>query len=189
MTAPLGRIRSLIAALGLSIDSGTERCSGCGATVPIVPGGPVHRSIGASPGCWALYTALLASEFTAFDARVHQLSVDTYAAQHPDQASPQSACAHLVALCLSLEHGFGVEDLRSLTGDLGNGRWFASRWLAPPSRPFALTTIDLLEATTPDDYARAVHRWARATWEAWRDQHAQVRAWADAVVGGNRARH
>ena len=113
---------------GLSVSSLSTPCPGCGAVVPEVPGGPTHPSLSASPGCWALYTALLSREFGAFDARVHQLSVDTYAVQHPGPPSlraARSVCAHLVALCLSLEHGFGVDDLRPIAGNLGKGRYFA----------------------------------------------------------------
>jgi hypothetical protein len=170
MTDHLDGARSMIGRLGLHVSPASEHCSGCGATVPAVPDGPVHRSIGASPGCWGIYTALLAGELTAFDARMHQLSVDTYAAQHPGSPSPQpiqSVCAHLVALCLSLEHGFEVEDLRPLTGDLSNGRW-------------SVTIIDLLDAELSEDYGDHVRGWAASTWAEWSAHHAQARAWAAA---------
>ncbi len=179
------RARSLIEALGLTTANATERCPGCGAPVPTVPGGPRHRYIGASPGCWAIYTAMLASEFGAFDARTHQLSVDSYAAQHPGDRSPraiQSVCTHLVALCLSLEHGFGVEDLRPLVNDLNKGRWFAARWLEPPPSPFPMTVLDLLDADSPDAYGALVREWASATWNAWSAHHTQVRAWARVIL-------
>jgi hypothetical protein len=189
MPDALARARSAIDALGLIVSPGSGRCPGCGATVPAVPNGPVHRSIGASPGCWALYTALLASEFSTFDARVHQLSVDTYAAQHPGAPSPQtvqSVCTHLVALCLSLERGFDVEALRPLLRDLARGRWFEARWLEPPARPFPMTIVDLLESDSPEAYGAGVRQWAGSTWEAWSAHHAQVRAWADLVASARR---
>jgi hypothetical protein len=149
-----------------------------------VPGGPFHRHLGASPGCWALYTSLLSREFGAFEARTHQLSVDTYAAQHPGKPSPQSAqsvCTHLVALCLSLEHGLDVEELRPLMGDLSKGRWVEPVWLEPPTA-FPLTILDLLDAGTPAAYGARVHQWAVATWEAWKGRHDQVRTWASSII-------
>lgn len=185
MPAPLDRARAMIDALGLSASDTAERCPGCGALVPAVPGGPTHRYIGASPGCWALYTALLASEFGTFDARVHQLSVDSYAAQHPGTPSSQaiqSVCAHLVALCLSLEHGFGVESLRPMMGNLSKGRWFAPRWLEPPAPPFPMTITDLLDADSPAAYGDRVREWASATWAAWSAHHDTVHAWTQAVL-------
>ncbi len=185
MADHLVQARAMIDAIGLASADRAERCPGCGAIVPTVPDGPTHRYIGASAGCWALYTALLASEFDAFDARTHQLSVDSYAAQHPGVESSranQSVCTHLVALCLSLEHGFGVEDLRPLTGDLNKGRWFAPRWLEPPVDPFSMTIIDLLDANSPEAYGALARKWATATWDAWSAHHAQVREWTHPIL-------
>src|SRR5438105_15652536 len=51
-------------------------CVGCGALVPDI-GGPTHRYIGASPGCWQAYGELLPT------GTAHLLVVDVYAAQHP----------------------------------------------------------------------------------------------------------
>ena len=63
-------------------------CTGCGALVPDTPG-PTHRYIGASPQCWALFGEVLAREYSDFRyASVHQLTVDSYAAQHPGTPSP-----------------------------------------------------------------------------------------------------
>lgn len=188
MPDSLDQARSMIDALGLPMSHEAERCPGCGATVPSVPGGPVHRSIGASPGCWALYTALLASEFGAFDARVHQLSVDSFAAQHPGTPSPQaiqSVCTHLVALCLSLEHDLCVEDLRPLMGDLSKGLWFAPRWLEPPAE-YTMTIVDLLDADSAHGYGDRVWAWSEATWAAWSAHQAQVRTWARAILTNRR---
>jgi hypothetical protein len=185
MVDHLARARLLIRAQGLTPADTTERCPGCAAPVPAVPGGPVHRFINASAGCWAIYAALLSSEFGAFDARTHQLSVNSYAAQHPGDRSPrqiQSVCTHLVALCLSLEHGFGVEALRPMVGDLNRGRWFEPRWLEPPAASFGMTVVDLLDAETPEAYGALVREWASATWDAWLAHHAQVREWTLSVL-------
>ena len=49
-----------------------------------------HPYIGASAECWALYGELLAREFQSpAYFRVHQLTVDSYAEQHP--GSPERA--------------------------------------------------------------------------------------------------
>jgi len=53
--------------------------------------GPIHRYLGASPGCWAAYGEL--SEKEASDYRYmrhHQMTVDAYCAQHPGTPSPQA---------------------------------------------------------------------------------------------------
>ena len=89
-------------------------CQGCGALVPDVDG-PTHRYIGASPGCWAVYGELSEKEADNFCyMRSHQMTVDTYCAQHPWTPSPQairSVAVHLVGLYLRLERGPSTEGL------------------------------------------------------------------------------
>ncbi len=176
----------MISSLGLPVSSQSEYCPDCGALVPVIPDGPVHRYFGASSGCWVLYAALLSREFSTFDARTHQLSVDTYAVQHPGTPSPQttqSVCTHLVALCLSLEHEYGVEDIRPMMGDVSKGRFFTPVWLAAPAASvWPVTIVDLLDATSPEDYGAAVRQWAEATWQAWSAHHARVQAWSDGAI-------
>jgi hypothetical protein len=60
------------------------RCPGCGAVVPEVEETDTHTYIGSAPGCWLRYSEMLAREYG--DIRytpAHQLTVDTYAVQHP----------------------------------------------------------------------------------------------------------
>ncbi len=65
----------------------------------------------ASPGCWQVYTELVAGALAAPgapDARWHH--VDCYAVQHPrgaqdDRRQRQSVAVHLVSLCLLHEFG------------------------------------------------------------------------------------
>jgi hypothetical protein len=187
MSDHIDTARALIAAMGVAATPGSTPCPGCGAIAPIVPDGPVHPSLGASAGCWALYGALLSREFGAFDAEAHRLSVDTYAAQHPGGPTPrgiQSTCTHLVALCLTLEHGWATDQIRPVMRDLARGRIFEPVWLSPPEG-YRITLIHLLEATAPDAYAESVRQWARSTWEAWSAHHDQLRAWADVIARGH----
>jgi len=39
------------------------KCPGCGGTFPLL-GGPVHRYMESSPGCWAAYGVVLAREYS-----------------------------------------------------------------------------------------------------------------------------
>jgi hypothetical protein len=67
-----------------------EPCPGCRAPLPPVDG-PTHRYIGASPACWALYTALQSGgDPPLAPAPANALLVDAYAAQHPGAPSPQA---------------------------------------------------------------------------------------------------
>ena len=60
-----------------------SRCQGCGLVLPVRTG-PTHPYIGACPACWALFGDVLAREYgdPAY-FRPHQVTVDTYAVQHP----------------------------------------------------------------------------------------------------------
>jgi len=53
--------------------------------------GPAHAYMLSSPGCWAAYGELLAREYSdSAYRRLHRLSVDAYALQHPGIDTPQS---------------------------------------------------------------------------------------------------
>ena len=89
-------------------------CPGCGALVPKV-GGPTHRYIGASAGCWAAFGEVSEKEYGDFRyARVHGLTVDAYCAQHRGEPTPQavrSVAVHLVGLYLQMERALLPEEL------------------------------------------------------------------------------
>jgi len=186
MTDLLAQSRALIEQYGLSVSSSSESCPECGAIVPVVPDGPTHPYFGASPGCWALYTALLGREFAHWDAGTHRLSVDTYAVQHPGSSSRQAAInsvgVHLTALCLVFDRGIPVEVVIRDMGDLSKGRAFAFHPLAPPEFPNPITIVGLVDAETPEEYNARVREWAQSTWELWSARHDQVRAWADLAL-------
>lgn len=157
-------------------------CYGCGALVPET-GGPVHRYIGASPGCWAVYGEVLEKEYGDFRYwRSHQLTVDAYAAQHPGEPSPQSArsvAVHLVALYMQIEHGPLDEDLyatRKRVSELGKRGGLA--WLEPPASMGDVTVLDVQDAADPDEHAERAREWAASVWGAWSPHHETVRRWA-----------
>lgn len=154
-------------------------CAGCGALVPDVEG-PTHDYIGASPGCWAIYGEVLAREFS--DERygaVHQLTADTYAAQHPGTPSRktrQSVAVHLMSLYLTLECGQRPEQVRTAMKQAAS----ASReftWLDPPASLGALTILDVHAAAGPVEHQERVRRWARSVWKAWTPHHETIRRW------------
>lgn len=154
-------------------DSG--RCVGCGLKVP-----------GGTDGCREIFDEIVGRDFT--DARYflnHRLLVDVYSLQHPDRycASAKSLAAHLCGLCEILERGasraVGSEALR---------RWLdGARELDEPELPAergALTIDDIRGAETPEEHARRVEAWARATWAAYAPLHALAREWLDRAAEG-----
>ena len=155
-------------------------CIGCGALVPDIDG-PTHRYIGASPGCWAIYTELGAGGLPA--TPLSALAVDAYAIQHPGVPGPQSTPSvwvHLITLHLVLEADWPTSRairLRAAGADAFDG-W---PWLEPPPSMGGVTVVDVAEHAKAD--ASVVDRWVRGAWDAWRDHHAAVRSQARTVVG------
>lgn len=155
-------------------------CTGCGARVPDIEG-PTHRYIESSPGCWAIYGEVLAREYSDYRyGRLHQLTVDTYAVQHPGTPSPQSiqsVAVHLISLYLVFEEGRHcwetAQAMQRATSHKGR-----FQWLDPPAPRGKLTVLDVRAVETPEEHARRVEEWARDVWNSWSAHHQTVRAWA-----------
>ena len=159
----------------------TTRCIGCGAEVADIAA-PTHRYIGASPGCWGVYSDLLGRAADTADFQTppeHRIIVDTYAAQHPGVESLQSirsVAVHLIALHLVLEEGL---PLHAITDTV---RYHAKRpqyrWLDPPRDLGTLTVVDLQAERDPRSYAQLCMEWADDVWHAWCAHHHVIRGWA-----------
>ncbi len=168
------------------------RCHGCGAMVP-AGDGATHAYIGAAAGCWALYGEVLAREYEDFRfARHHQLTVDSYATQHPgrpERRAIQSVAVHLIGLHLNLERGLPGYEIPRLLQRAAD-RSDAYHWLEPPESSGSVTVVDVHAAgDDADAHLAAVRRWAESTWAAWAPHHAQVRAWARETSSGARSSH
>ena len=153
-------------------------CPGCGGSFE-PKNGPVHAYMTSSPACWAAFGRLLAAEYeNATLMRVHRLSVDAYALQHPgdrgDRRARQSVGLHLARLYRSLELGLkGADANRPMLE-------FTSRkedlpTLAPPA-VFTMTMADIDHAVGGADHTATVERWARTTPDDWRHAHDAIRA-------------
>ncbi|HEX2125361.1 MAG TPA: DUF5946 family protein [Thermoleophilaceae bacterium] len=162
-----------------------SRCPGCGLVHPEREG-PTHPYLVASPGCWAMYGEVLAREYgdPAY-FRVHQLTVDTYAVQHPgrrERRTIQSLGLHLSSLCLVVERGgdptAGPRFHRRLAGRAGFD------WLEPPEPRGRLTVADVRGAGDPGEHAAAVEAWARDVWAAWAPTMRPSVAGSNAGSGG-----
>jgi Family of unknown function (DUF5946) len=155
------------------VSEALEPCA-CGALVPRSDG-PTHEYIGATPGCWAIFTELSAS------SPRQQLMVDAYAVQHPGTPSRravQSVAVHLISLWLQLEHGAPPPRARdAILAALKIAYRFV--WLTPPAWSGVPTIVDVRDGAD-------VREWAEAVWRAWAPHHAAVREWAD-LAGVSRA--
>lgn len=169
---------------------GLEPCFGCGALV-CGGGGNPHPYIGASEGCWEVYSEILGREYGPYGyPECHRLTVDTYAVQHPgtpSRRSIQSVAVHLISLHLILERGLSAGDAtEAIRGSLKDASRFD--WLDPPSFAGTLTVLDVHRTANLESHSAGVRRWAESVWEAWRDYHGTVAAWIGSSGRASRGR-
>ena len=115
--------------------------------------------------------------------RVHRLTVDAYAVQHPGVDTPQarnSVGIHLSRLLLLFERGWSIERANASMTAI-TAKKHAYPWLTPPADPGVLTVLHPLAATSPEEHGDRVEQWARSVWTAWSQHHALVRKWCEAV--------
>jgi hypothetical protein len=169
--------------------TGLEPCPGCQALLAPFDG-PTHRYIGASPACWAIFSALGVGAPSVAPSPLRELLVDAYAAQHPGLPSNQaiqSVAVHLIALYGVLVRDHAPADaialrtrpLREQTGPK-RGRFY---WLTPPDLSRTVTVATIAAATTPAARAALVDDCVHSVWAAWAPQYeATIAAWYERYV-------
>jgi len=159
-------------------------CYGCKATVPDKKG-PVHPYIGSSPGCWEIYGDVLAREYSDYRfMKAHQLTVDTYAVQHPGKPgrrSSNSVSLHLLSLYLMLEKRKSAEFARQAMHDLMTFKKEFD-WLDPPADVGRLTVVDIERVDDPKAYIDKVYAWASSAWRAWKPHHRTISDYAKRLL-------
>lgn len=160
-----------------SVPSEPAPCPACGAR------------LGGRAGCQAAFDALCAASW-ASPARgaVHNLLVDAYCMQHPEDycRSAKSYAAHLTGLSCGLEAG-------------GDSRlyWAVARWLdgsqevtkpalAATGARGAVTVASAVACADDAHYTVVVRAWAATVWEAYREQHDLARGWRMAAAAATR---
>jgi hypothetical protein len=142
---------------------------------------------GGRAGCQETFEGLTALSYT--DLRrgaAHQLLVDAYSMQHPEEygRSAKSYAAHLMRLCCGVE----------LNGDPGIyaaiPRWLNGRVdIEKPELVNARGKLTVLHAAAApvEEYAACIRAWAKDVWDAYSTQHVLARRWLDAAR--DRSRH
>ncbi len=149
-------------------------CPDCKAVVPL-SNGPTHPYIGGNAGCWEIYGRIVEKEFSNPSyMKVHRLTVDAYAAQHPgknESRSAQSVNIHLVALYLVIEKKVPFDKTTKLLGELVKKRNHQFSWLTPPDFLGDITVCDVVTADTPEQHYEKVETWAKSVWQCWKQHH------------------
>lgn len=166
-------------------DPYTIPCPGCRALLPDTDG-PTHRYLGASPACWAIYTALHnGGEPPLTPAPIQTLLVDAYAAQHPGTPSPQaiqSVAVHLITLYGVLEKELPFERALWIRTEALSERFGPKKdrftWLTPPDFTNSITVADIVRAATPATRAELAEAYIKNVWQIWAKEHRDtVAAW------------
>ncbi len=179
----------------MQTDENVEVCPDCGAQLPVVDG-PVHRYLGASASCWALFSALNIGEPATKAGPFFALLIDAYAAQHPgvpSNQSIQSVAVHVLTLYGVLERNAGEDAqywLRTQALRPGTSSKHARFvWLEPPPLAAlgAVTVADIVRAPTPAARGDVADTYVRSVWKAWQSVHgAQIADWYERFVLPNR---
>ncbi len=158
-------------------------CPGCGSSFPDIEG-PTHPYLLASPGCWSCYGEVLNREYSDIRYyRLHRLTVDAYAVQHPGEPNPQSiqsVALHLISLYCVLERSVEPTKATSIMqrASKKKGHFF---WLNPPDSRGDLTVAAVGSARSPGEHVDFIRSWAESAWNAWSIHHEQVEQWYSSI--------
>lgn len=167
-----------------------EQCPDCKAWLPAVASA-AHRYIGASPSCWAIFSALVnGSDPSLAPHPLNALLLDAYAVQHPGQPSPpaiQSVTVHLLALYGVLEAGIAPEQVlwirqRAVRGG-AHERHTRFTWLTPPDFTGSPTIAESVARDTPAARTAQAVSYIQAIWGLWHAKHSErIRHWYAVAV-------
>jgi hypothetical protein len=156
-----------------------DACESCGE---VVTGGKAE--------CVKLFEAILAREFSDYRyGKIHRLTVDAYALQHPDayMRSGKSFAAHLTGMCAALER----EDALSVNQ-------IVQRWLSTnpqidkpahiPQQRGSLTISYILNAADTEEHIKRVREWAQNIWAEWSEHHDLARRLITEATAHSRSR-
>jgi hypothetical protein len=158
-----------------------ETCPECGAVTPVC-NIEAHPYFGASKGCWAAYSEILAREYSdpAYFVN-HRQTVDAYALQHPagdDPRAIQSVNIHLIALTLLYGVKMPAVNIPKIMDSIVQKTRKTKQpftKLISPKHLGKVTVTDILPLTALQVHLNGVDDWANEAWQAW-DQHHSV-AW------------
>ncbi|GIK76010.1 MAG: hypothetical protein BroJett021_49980 [Chloroflexota bacterium] len=170
---------------------GLEQCPDCGAWLPPASEGAIHRYIGASPACWAIFSALVnAGEPPLAPHPLIALLPDAYAAQHPGVPSAQavqSVAVHLLTLYGVLECNVAPEQTLWIRQRAVRGaaieRHVRFVWLTPPDFAGSPTVADITAKELPAARTEQAIHYIEAVWNLWAQRHQPtIAAWYQRYV-------
>ena len=149
-------------------------CPGCGLRLES-DDQSLNDRYNASNACWQLYGKLSAFTLSLRDPDfIHQLMVDTYAAQHSGpNVKPISTTFAMIGLYLTFEKGYTGKQVQRTHIFLAkkNKEWPRFDRLKEKN---ALTVLDVLQSPE-SEYMNMIRKWGKSVWEMWKPEHESVR--------------
>ena len=105
---------------------------------------------------------------------IHQLVVDTYAAQHVGPNSkPITVFFALIGLYLTFENGYTGKQVQGVHMLLANTR---RNWpsFTKPSVNATVTILDVVLALPSVSRTRKIREWGQAVWRIWEPEHKRI---------------
>jgi hypothetical protein len=157
-------------------------CPGCGLHL-LVSDAPTDERYNASPECLEIHGELTGYTVMRRDKDfIHQLLVDTYAAQHSDPRQPPIGLAFaLIGLHLACDMGYTGRQVQHMHTLLARR---SKTWptFARPTHLDALTVLDVLHAQPGEQRDAMLRRWAQSVWDVWSQEHARVKSLLEQVM-------
>lgn len=147
-------------------------CPGCGVSIPNEE--EIDKKYNALVACVTLcgeasfYTLSLGDSYF-----IHQLLVDTYAAQHAGPiVKPISTAFALIGLYLIFEKNYTGREVQKAHMILAqkNKQW---PHFILPSEKARLTVQDVVQAQDSEKQ-EMIKKWGKAVWDIWKAEHEQV---------------
>lgn len=132
--------------------------------------------------CQQLFEEVIAREFSDYTyAKVHRLTVDVYALQHPDKymKSAKSFAAHLTGIYAALDLDSKASTDQIIQQWLNKPVKFMRPEPPPPGRRGQLTISSIHEARNGEEHRDRVNEWAESTWSAWQNYEHLAKSWID----------
>ena len=153
-----------------------ETCLSCGLQTKKTDE-PVHKYLLSTPGCWAKFGQLLALEYQDLQyGRVHEISVDAYALQHPGEKSSQtinSAHIHLAGLYAYFKLGRNFDELDLIKREVAKHKQ-NFLWLEPPKNMERINVGTVLQASNATEHGVQVEKWAHYIFGKWEVHHSVI---------------
>ncbi|HZD60713.1 MAG TPA: DUF5946 family protein [Anaerolineae bacterium] len=157
-------------------------CPGCGLKIPAEED-KLDGRYNASLACRQLYSELSYYTLSLQDTEfIHQLIVDTYAAQHSGKSMrPITTAFALIGLYLTFERGFTGRQVQKAHMLLAQK---TKNWphFNPPRAKASLTVLDVIYTSPGQARNEMIGKWGKSVWDVWEPEQKKIKGLAEAYL-------